>query len=228
MGKQLKLLAVLLCSSMLSAFTIFTNVSASSIQNNNEASPLGQLVDTTTGEKLNVETTSTIRTISPASEGTPEIIEQTVTGTFELPKTRGSTNITDGDPSGSWTASLTITYAKYYDNENGTMYLLKTVTGSWEQQDIQVSISDKKVAYGCSSLRPLVNQTHYMNVIMSGFYSNTGFTQYISDNFMGSICGAGMSATLYRKSDPSHTWEFYMPNNIVNTGYVWDFGRMGE
>ncbi len=186
------------------------------------------ILNTQTGEKIELDIIeSSLTTNSNSrSSNSPEIITQTIEILF--PDTgiqpRGSITKDEGDVSGSYSATLTISYSRYYESTSGdTRYLLNSLNGKWEQQDQQVSISDKTVYYGCNGFKPNVsNQAGNLTVSGMSFSKNTGFTKYISDAYAGNICGATMVATL-KRAGSSHTWEFVLQNTIVDNDYIWPF-----
>lgn len=186
--------------------------------------------NSSTGETIQVEPTNIVTEIkSTKLNENAELCTKCVEVEFSVPEDtlpvrRASSSTSEGDSSGSYRADLTITYVKYYDSSYKTnMYLLKTVNGSWTQEDAHVGLHNQSVAYGCNGARPNVsNQNRTINLSNKSFSINTGFTKYISDNFMGNICGAAMHAKLQRAGNTAK-WDFTVTCNVVNNGFTWSW-----
>lgn len=119
-------------------------------------------------------------------------------------RTTGLSKTSEGyDSSYSYYGYLKVTYNDTTSNGN-KQYLLTSVRGSWQQKDLSVSISNRKVTYACN-YRADTSQYRQVSLSSNSFSKSTGFSKYAIDDGVSTAVGAYTTATLTHGS--SYTFE---------------------
>lgn len=183
-----------------------------------------ELRNNTTGEIDEVylkEGTKTITTTVVDKSNSVNKNVMTVEGTFYIPEENDPAIATLGDtesgskkdPTASVRATLTLEYLSRIDDRGDYWYLLENVSGDWELLDNAMTLSNKNVAYGCSSSIPPVSQ-YDMDTSISGdsFDIATNFDTYVCEVADDATIGATMQVDIKRTSN---TWTFPFSEYLV-------------
>lgn len=165
--------------------------------------------------------TKTITTTMVDSRNSVNKNVMTVEGTFYIPAETEDGIMPTGDieggskkdPTASVRATLYLEYLSKIDSRGDYWYLLQNVSGDWELLDNAMTMSNKNVAYGCSSSNPPVSQYDMETDISKDYFDiDTNFDIYVCEKAQNGTVGANMQVDIRRTSN---TWTFPFSQYIV-------------
>lgn len=171
----------------------------------NNSSSIGTLVDDS-GNSVLVEGELIESNVKLNSIDSSDI-EQTYKYSLYATKT-GELTTSERDGSISIEVYLTINY-----NENGDLYLLTKVSGSWKFLD-RASVTKAQLTYGCNGFG-VYNQDN-TRTVSNNYSISTGFSKYVNSNFgtMGQTLVLDLKMT--NNFGNSRYWTFTTQNNLFN------------
>lgn len=142
--------------------------------------------------------------------------DNAITYAFAVPASLaagGSTTIHDWDDGNASIVYLTINYDI---SDDGSRYLLTSVSGYWVIEDRYASVESASLTYGCAST--LIGRTQRASnvTVSNNFYISTGFTQYIPE--VDGVMGANL--TVNYLIGTSRRWSFTLTNNLFNNSIL--------